>query len=72
MTRGPYKKNKVYLCVQFWRIKGMMTVERQLMSARAILWTSVSTRYVQKTYCKDYLILRETRTHILDNNQEIE
>lgn len=50
----------------------MMTVERQLMAARAILWTSVSTRYVQKTYCKDYLILRETRTHILDNNQEIE
>lgn len=50
----------------------MMAVERQLMAARAILWTSVCTRYVQKTHCKDCLILRETRTHILNHNQEIE
>lgn len=42
------------------------------MAARAILRTSVSTRYVQKTHCKDYLILRETRTRILNHNQEIE
>lgn len=50
----------------------MMAAERQLMAARAILRTSVSTRYVRKTQSKDYLILRETRTHILNPNQETE
>ena len=42
------------------------------MAARAILQTSVSTRYVQKTHCKDYLILRESQDYILNHNQEIE